>query len=200
MGTRRAIRAMFTSIPCWPGVGASLGLPIPSQAPCCPAWGGGYTMVPLYPCKSLCLCAASLLGHHIPTRGTPVGGCYPGITPGFGALIFGGTSPLPYVTPYPKTHSCSGSSLSLHPKVNPVGGGRLKFINMLLFVFCCFFYKENKASWPWTGACRACVHRQGTPQKTRDEQCKKRKRPSLKALKSTSAYPTEQPQQIHTGR
>ena len=33
--------------------------------------GGGAPMDPLYPCIYLCLCAASLLGHPIPTRGTP---------------------------------------------------------------------------------------------------------------------------------
>ena len=77
-----------------------------------------------------------------------------------------GTSPLPYLAPYPKKHSCSGSSLSVHPTINPVGGGALKIIDMLK-------KKNGKASWPWTGTCRVCVHRQGTPRKNRDERCGK---------------------------
>ena len=105
---------MFTSIHCWCGGGASFS--IPSQAPCCPVWEGAPT-VSLYPCMSVCvrfLCRASLYPPGRPS-------CGGGVTLALGPS-FGGTSPLPTVTPYPMTHSCMCLSLfSLNSE--PWGGG-----------------------------------------------------------------------------
>ena len=84
--------------------------------------GGGThgSPIPLYVSLSVCGFTAGPPYTH---QGDSCGGMPPRHCTWLRGSHLGGTSPLPYLTPYPKTHGCSRSSLSLHPTVNPVGGG-----------------------------------------------------------------------------
>ena len=104
-----------------PGWGRSWVSLYPPRLPVVVQGGGTHgSPIPLYVSLSVCGFSAGPPYTH---QGNSCGGMPPRHYTWLWVPHSGGTSPLPYVTPYPKTHSCSGSSLSRHPTVNPVGGG-----------------------------------------------------------------------------